>query len=117
MEDVRQQILNEVENPTDDQKSITKVQRPLTADSLQPRSSPPKKFKMLKELARLNQELRVQKPYHPTPEERKRLEEDRSQSAHSRSGKSFLKRGGGIGGGNMPTMDDAVKSSIPTTFK
>jgi hypothetical protein len=57
---------------------------------------------MLKELARLNQELRVQKPYAPSAQE-KRLEEDRNWSAAQR-GQGFLKRGGGVGGGNLPDM-------------
>lgn len=63
----------------------------------------PKKFKMLKELARLNSELRVQKPYAPTMQEKRILEQDRSWSASR--GQTFLKRGGGIGGGNIPEVE------------
>jgi hypothetical protein len=57
--------------------------RPLTAEANEIKrsaSQQPKKFKMLKELARLNQELRVQKPYAPSAQE-KRLQEDRNWSA------------------------------------
>jgi len=57
---------------------------------------------MLKELARLNQELRVQKPYAPKDQE-KRLTDDRAWSAHTRGQGGFLKRGHGVGGGNVPT--------------
>ncbi len=77
--------------------------RPQTAESNQLKSSAPKKFKMLKELARLNQELRVQKPYAPSEKEKKIIEQNRSWSAQ-RSG-NFLKKGGGVGGGNIPQMD------------
>jgi len=77
--------------------------RPLTAESNEMKrsvSQQPKKFKMLKELARLNQELRVQKPYAPSALE-KQLQEDKNWSAITR-GQGFLKRGNGIGGGNIP---------------
>lgn len=102
MEELRQSILEEAEKPTGHSEER---KRPQTADASR---TPPKKFKMLRELARLNQELRVQKPYQPTLEEKRRQE--RGLSAAARSGKQFLKRGGGIGGGNMPAMD-IVKSS------
>jgi hypothetical protein len=66
---------------------------------------------MLKELARLNQELRVQKPYNPsTKDQEKRLKEDRAWSAHNNG--AFLKRGGGVGGGNVPsTTYGRIKSN------
>ena len=38
------------------------------------KSHTPKKFKMLKELARLNQELRVQKPYSPSQQEKNKID-------------------------------------------
>ena len=38
----------------------------MTAKVDERKSQSPKKFKMLRELARLNQELRVKKPYSPT---------------------------------------------------
>lgn len=61
---------------------------------------------MLKELARLNQELRVQKPYNPTTKDHeKRLAEDRAWSANTRGQGGFLKRGGGVGGGNVPSTN------------
>jgi hypothetical protein len=75
MQDVRQSIVEEIAkgntmSPSGVMLESTsqRVMRPLTADSnsLKRASTPQKKFKMLKELARLNQELRVQKPYNPT---------------------------------------------------
>lgn len=65
VQEVRQQIMNEVAAAGDTgsplQGSHGRIMRPLTADSnsLKRETSPKKKFKMLKELARLNQELRV----------------------------------------------------------
>ncbi len=52
----------------------------------------------------------MQKPYQPSLDEKKR-----GTSAVARSGKTFLKRGGGIGGGNMPSMDviQPVKAERP----
>jgi hypothetical protein len=69
MQDVRKSIVEEIAKGNTMQESTSqRVMRPLTADSnsLKRASTPQKKFKMLKELARLNQELRVQKPYNPT---------------------------------------------------
>ena len=60
----------------------------------------PKKFKMLKELARLNGELRTKKPYSPTPEEKQKEYESNWTGAVRSS--SYLKRKEGIGGGNIP---------------
>lgn len=78
LDDVKNSIHQEVL-----EKSPQRVMRPLTAEANEIKrsaSQQPKKFKMLKELARLNQELRVQKPYAPSAQE-KRLQEDRNWSA------------------------------------
>ena len=64
MDDLRQGILNEVQQSAS--PDLMRVVRPQTAESNSLKGSVPKKFKMLKELARLNQELRVQKPYVPS---------------------------------------------------
>jgi hypothetical protein len=63
LNDIRQGILEEAERSTSPNR---KTMRPLTSESNSMKSSVPQKFKMLKELARLNQELRVQKPYVPS---------------------------------------------------
>ena len=69
VDDVRKQVLQEAEQ--DFQDKTTNQRRPITAELRRSRadtggSKPPgKKFKMLKELARLNQELRVQRPLSP----------------------------------------------------
>ena len=73
MDDLRKQMLEEAEQDLNrkDLEQIKQRSRPKTAHPLDSQSSkmstppPKKKFKMLKELARLNQELRVQKPYSP----------------------------------------------------
>jgi hypothetical protein len=53
--------MDEVANSLSPMRENQRVMRPLTAESnsLKREASPQKKFKMLKELARLNQELRV----------------------------------------------------------
>jgi len=89
IQEVRQSIMDEMTG----QRTLSppgpgqsqRVMRPLTAESnsLKRDSTPQKKFKMLKELARLNQELRVQKPYAPKDQE-KRLMEDKAWSSHAR---------------------------------
>ena len=61
-----------------------------------------KKFKMLKELARLNQELRVQRPL--SPKDQKMLQEQENWSGAVR-GQQFLKRGLGTGGGHIPGVE------------
>jgi len=55
---------------------------------------------MLKELARLNGELRIKKPYSPTAEEKKK-QLDSNWAALNR-GSTYLRRGHGIGGGHIP---------------
>jgi hypothetical protein len=56
MQEVRQSIMDEVANSLSPMRETQKFMRPLTADSnsLKREVSPQKKFKMLKELARLN---------------------------------------------------------------
>ena len=112
IQDVRQSINDEIISAAAGGRTLSppghaqsqRVMRPLTAESnsLKRDSTTQKKFKMLKELARLNQELRLQKPYAPKDQE-KRLTEDRAWSAHTRGQGGFLKRGHGVGGGNVPS--------------
>lgn len=64
---------------------------------------------MLRELARLNQELRVRKPYSPSAEEKKLLQLNQNWSAATR-GQQFLKRGGGTGGGHIPGYSSEKQS-------
>ena len=69
---------------------------------------------MLRELARLNQELRVKKPYSPTEQEKKLLSLEQNWTAASR-GQQFLKKGNGIGGGNIPgTSSERQKNKFST---
>ncbi|CDW71424.1 UNKNOWN [Stylonychia lemnae] len=96
MDDVRKQVLQEAQDDIDNKDKP----RPRTAGS-QARQGQPSKFKMLRELARLNQELRVQKPYSPTSQERKLLALEQNWSAAQRANQ-FLKRGVGTGGGHIP---------------
>ena len=66
----------------------------------QNKSGSQKKFKMLRELARLNGELRTKKAYTPTEEEKKKDFE--SNWAGVVRGDQYLKKGEGVGGGNIP---------------
>lgn len=68
MEELRQSILDEAEKGTSLERKGASLERRSESHAT---LSPPKKFRMLKELSRLNQELRVQKPYQPSLEEKR----------------------------------------------
>jgi len=71
-----------------------------------------KKFKMKKELARLNQELRTQRPLSPD-EKRLQRSPEANWGAKAR-GLEYQRRRGGTGGGHIPGLEKRLGSAPRT---
>jgi hypothetical protein len=62
---------------------------------------------MLKELARLNSELRVRRPLSPSE-----VKQGAGGWQGQSRGQNFLRRQEGVGGGNIPGYDDSIIHEI-----
>jgi len=108
MDDVRSKILDEA---VEEQEKADLF--PILASNEKNLPAKGKKFKLMRELARLNQELRVTRPYSPEKDGH-RDDPGVNWSAKQR-GKEFVKKGLGTGGGHIPGVDKFGKNPRSTS--
>ena len=99
--DVRRQILEEAKEGFNNSKSRI---RPQTASVDQRKNRHNKDFKMLRELAKLNSDLRGNKPFSPPSRDKEPKITDANWTAAAR-GMNYIKKGHGTGGGHLPGKD------------